>query len=112
MTVYLRVFGLAVDEDGNKNYAGVKINIDTDEITDEKKDNIIEFFTKLFPVCNGKVELISEDEYITLYGDEWKRGVIFMLGFIIGIIIGATFGAMIMALAAASGRSDRKKCRY
>ena len=30
MTVYLRVFGLAVDEDGNKNYAGVKINIDTD----------------------------------------------------------------------------------
>ena len=69
-TVYLRVFGLAVDEDGNKNYAGVKINIDTDEITDEKKDNIIEFFTKLFPVCNGKVEIISEDEYITLYGDE------------------------------------------
>ena len=41
-----------------------------DEITDEKKDNIIEFFTKLFPVCNGKVEIISEDEYITLYGDE------------------------------------------
>ena len=37
-----------------------------------------------------------------------KTGVIFMLGFIIGIIIGATFGAMIMALAAASGRSDRK----
>lgn len=70
MTVYLRVFGLAVDEDGNKNYAGVKINIDTDEITDEKKNNIIEFFTKLFPVCNGKVEIISEDEYITLYGDE------------------------------------------
>ena len=25
MTVYLRVFGLAVDEDGNKNYAGVKL---------------------------------------------------------------------------------------
>ena len=41
-----------------------------------------------------------------------KTGVIFMLGFIIGIIIGATFGSMIMALAAASGRSDRKKCRY
>ena len=32
--------------------------------------------------------------------------------FIIGIIIGATFGAMIMALAAASGRSDRKECRH
>ena len=41
-----------------------------------------------------------------------KAGVIFMLGFIIGIIIGATFGAMIMALAAASGRSDRKECNH
>lgn len=73
MTVYLRVFGLAVDEDGSKNYAGVKMNIDnidTDEITDENRENIIGFFTKLFPESNGRVEFINEDEYIALYGGE------------------------------------------
>lgn len=57
MTVYLRVFGLAVDEDGNKNYAGVKINIDTDEITDEKKDNIIEFLQNCFRYAMAKLRL-------------------------------------------------------
>lgn len=70
MTVYLRVFGLAVDKDGNKNYAGVKLDINTDEITDEKRDNIVGFITGLFPVCNGKVEFINEDEYARLYENE------------------------------------------
>ena len=111
MTVYLRVFGLAVDEDGNKNYAGVKFDIDTDEITDEKRDNIVGFITGLFPVCNGKVEFINEDEYARLYENEWKEAIL-MLGFIIGVILGATFGVMVMALAAASGRSDRNECKH
>lgn len=35
-----------------------------------------------------------------------------MLEFIIGVILGATFGVMVMALAAASGRSDRNERKH
>ena len=77
--LYLKVFGLAVDENGKKDYAGTKICIgksDRDipywELTAKTTDFAKEVLTKMLPVEGIKASdltVITPEEYARNYGD-------------------------------------------